>query len=107
MATNLNLNCADFKTKVLESDVPVLVDFWAPWCGPCLHIGPFVEEIANEVEGKAKVFKVDVDQCGDIGGEYGIMSIPQLIVFKGGKEVERHSGAAPKATLKALIERHF
>lgn len=91
---------------VLSSDLPVLVDFWAQWCGPCLAIGPSIDEIATEMEGQANVFKLDVDANNDIMVRYGVMSIPALLVFKGGQEVDRHVGAAPKAKLKDLIQRH-
>lgn len=97
---------ANFDEKVLGSDLPVLVDFWAQWCGPCLAIGPSIDEIATEMEGQAQVFKLDVDANNDIMVRYGVMSIPALLVFKGGQEVDRHVGAAPKAKLKDLIQRH-
>ena len=106
MGANLALTSADFEKEVLQSDVPVLVDFWATWCGPCLAIAPHVEAIAGELAGKAKVFKVDVDTDGDIAAKYGVMSIPALIVFKGGQEVDRMVGAGPKDHIKALLERH-
>ena len=105
MAANLAVTSNEFEQNVLKSDVPVLVDFWAEWCGPCKAIGPSVEQLAAEYEGKAKVYKVDVDREGDIAQQYGIMSIPALLVFKGGKEVDRMVGAAPKAQIAALIER--
>ena len=98
---------ANFDEMVLSSDLPVLVDFWAQWCGPCLAIGPSIDEIATEMEGQANVFKLDVDANNDIMVRYGVMSIPALLVFKGGQEVDRHVGAAPKAKLKDLIQRHF
>lgn len=107
MGANLALTSADFEKEVLQSDVPVLVDFWATWCGPCLAIAPHVEAIAGELAGKAKVFKVDVDSDGDIAAKYGVMSIPALIVFKGGQEVDRMVGAGPKDHIKALLERHI
>ena len=97
---------ANFDEMVLSSDLPVLVDFWAQWCGPCLAIGPSIDEIATEMEGQANVFKLDVDANNDIMVRYGVMSIPALLVFKGGQEVDRHVGAAPKAKLKDLIQRH-
>ena len=106
MAADLAINtAAEFQEKVLNSDIPVLVDFWAPWCGPCKQIGPSVEELATEYAGKAKVFKVDVDVNGEVAQNYGIMSIPALLVFKGGKVVDKQVGAAPKAALAGLIDR--
>jgi thioredoxin 1 len=106
MGANLAVNTTDFEKEVLQSDVPVLVDFWATWCGPCRAIGPAVEEIASELAGKAKVLKVNVDEEPDLAGRYGVMSIPALIVFKNGQEVDRKVGAGPKTELKALLERH-
>jgi thioredoxin 1 len=106
MGANLALTSADFEKEVLQSDVPVLVDFWATWCGPCVAIAPHVEAIASELQGKAKVFKVDVDSDGDVAARYGVMSIPALIVFKGGQEVDRMVGAGPKDQIKAMLERH-
>ena len=107
MATTADLAVtgAEFETKVLKSDVPVLVDFWAEWCGPCKAIGPSVEALASEYAGRAKVFKLDVDQDPGIASQYGVMSIPALLVFKGGKVVDQMVGAAPKATIAQLIER--
>jgi thioredoxin 1 len=106
MAADLAINtAAEFQEKVLNSDVPVLVDFWAPWCGPCKQIGPSVEELATEYAGKAKVFKLDVDVVGEVAQNYGIMSIPALLVFKGGKVVDKQVGAAPEAALAGLIDR--
>ena len=105
MASNLAVTSSSFEQSVLKSDVPVLVDFWAEWCGPCKAIGPSIEQLATEYAGKAKVFKLDVDSEGDLAQEYGVMSIPALLVFKGGKEVDRMVGAAPKAQIAALIER--
>lgn len=105
MAANLTVTTADFDEKVLKSDVPVLVDFWAEWCGPCKAIGPTIEQLATEYEGKAKVLKLNVDHDGDIAGQYNVMSIPALLVFKGGKVVDQMVGAAPKPAIAALIDR--
>jgi thioredoxin len=105
MAGNLAMTVSEFDQKVLKSDVPVLVDFWAEWCGPCKAIGPSIEQLATEYDGKAKVYKVDVDKEGDLASKYNVMSIPALLVFKGGKEVDRMVGAAPKPQIAALIDR--
>jgi len=105
MASNLAISASEFDAQVLKSEVPVLVDFWAEWCGPCKAIGPSVEELASDYEGKAKVYKVDVDTEGDLAQQYGVMSIPALLVFKGGKVVDQMVGAAPKQTIAGLIDR--
>lgn len=107
MAANLEITKAQFESEVLNSDVPVLVDFWAPWCGPCKAIGPSIEALANEYQGKAKVFKVDVDKEPELAQEYNVMSIPALKVFKGGKLVDQHTGAAQKPVLEKLITNHL
>jgi thioredoxin 1 len=105
MSANLAVSSTEFDQQVLQSEVPVLVDFWAEWCGPCKAIGPSIEELASEYSGRAKVFKVDVDANGDIAERYGIMSIPALLVFKGGKVVDQMIGAAPKSNIQALLDR--
>ena len=105
MSATLAVSSTEFEEKVLKSDVPVLVDFWAEWCGPCKMIAPSIEQLATEYEGKARVFKVDVDHNGDIASQYGIMSIPALLVFKGGKVVDQMVGAAPKAAIADLLNR--
>ncbi|AIE86872.1 thioredoxin [Fimbriimonas ginsengisoli] len=105
MASHLSMTTAEFDQQVLQSDVPVLVDFWAEWCGPCKAIGPSIEQLAVDYAGRAKVVKIDVDSEGDLAQRYGIMSIPALVVFKGGKEVDRMVGAAPKPQIAALIDR--
>jgi thioredoxin 1 len=107
MGANLALSAAEFEKEVLQSPVPVLVDFWATWCGPCVAIAPHVEAIASELAGKAKVFKVDVDTDGEVAARYGVMSIPALIVFKNGQEVDRMVGAGPKDQIKGMLERHI
>ena len=90
---------ADFDKEVLQSDVPVLVDFWAVWCGPCRMIAPHVDAVAEEFAGKARVFKVDTDQESDIAGRYNIMSIPTLLFFKDGKVADQLVGAVPKSEI--------
>ncbi len=90
---------ADFEKEVIESDVPVLVDFWAVWCGPCRMIAPHVDAVAEEFAGKAKVFKVDTDAESDIAGRYNIMSIPTLLFFKDGKVADQLVGAVPKSEI--------
>lgn len=94
----------NFSSEVLQSDKPVLVDFWAVWCGPCKMIAPFVEELAGEFEGKAKVGKLDVDNNQETAIKYGVRSIPTVLVFKGGKVVDTIIGAVPKVQLKQKLE---
>lgn len=98
---------ANFESEVLKADVPVLVDFYADWCGPCKMIGPSVEQLATEFEGKAKVVKLDVDVNGVTAQTYRVMSIPTLLVFKDGKVVDTIVGAVPKATLAAKLNAHL
>lgn len=93
----------NFKAEVLDSDKPVLVDFWAVWCGPCRMIAPIVEELAGEFEGKVKVGKLDVDNNQNSAVTYGVRSIPTLLVFKGGKVVDTIIGAVPKAKIVASL----
>ena len=98
---------ASFKQDVLESDLPVLVDFWAPWCGPCRMVGPVVEEIAQQYDGKVKVVKLNTDDNPNVASQYGIRSIPTLMIFKGGQRVDMVVGAVPKTTLANTLEKHL
>lgn len=99
----ITLTDQNFDEEVLQSDVPVLVDFWAPWCGPCQIMGPVIEELAGEMEGKAKVGKLNVDESQEKAGAYGVSSIPTIIIFRGGKEVERLIGVQQKDALKEKL----
>lgn len=96
-----------FAKEVLESTVPVLVDFWAVWCAPCRAIAPIVEQIAAESEGRLKVVKLDVDENGETSIRYGVMNIPTLLLFKGGNVVERWIGVQPKSVLLSKIHPHL
>jgi len=103
----LELSDSTFQQDVLQSPVPVLVDFWATWCGPCLRVAPIVEDLAKDNAGKLKIGKLDVDENPGTSSEYGVMSIPTLIVFKGGKEVDRITGALPKSAIQSVLNKHL
>ncbi|MBD8487927.1 thioredoxin [Echinicola sp. CAU 1574] len=103
MAKAIEITDANFE-EIIKSDQPILVDFWAEWCGPCKMIGPVVEEIAGEYDGKAVVGKVDVDSNPAVASKFGIRSIPTLLFFKNGEVVDKQVGAVPKAVLSQKLE---
>jgi thioredoxin 1 len=103
----IEITDANFDQEVLKSDKPVLIDFWAVWCGPCKMVAPVVEEIASEYDGKLKVGKIDVDSNPEVSMKFGIRSIPTLMVFKGGKVVEQIIGAVPKRNLVDKVVPHI
>ncbi len=103
----IKVNDKNFKQEVLESDLPVLVDFWATWCGPCLMVAPVVEQIAKKYKGKLKVCKLNVDESPETASDYSIMSIPTLAIFKKGKVADKFIGALPKEELEAAIKPHI
>ena len=99
----ITITLENFETEVLKSDLPVLVDFWATWCGPCRMIAPVIEEIANDYKGKIKVGKINVDEQGELAVKYGISSIPTLLLFKGGEVVKKTLGYMPKDAVEKFI----
>lgn len=99
----ITVTMENFEQEVLKSELPVLVDFWAGWCGPCMMLAPVVEEIAHEHEGKVKVCKVNVDEQGELAQKFGIMSIPTVLVFKDGKVKKQSVGFVPKEKLTELL----
>ncbi len=107
MGNAVAVTSQNFDLEVLQSKEPVLVDFWAAWCGPCRVIAPSVEEIAKEYSGKLKVVKLDVDENTEVSARYGVQSIPTLLLFKGGQPVERLIGAYPKPMILSKIQRHL
>ena len=101
-----NLTTDSFKSTINTATTPVLVDFWAPWCGPCKAIAPTLEELANELDGKLTIAKVNIDDHDSIAAEYGVRAIPTMILFKAGKVAETLVGMMPKAALKAKLASH-
>lgn len=104
MGAEITLSSANFKAEVLDSDIPVLVDFWAEWCMPCRMIAPSVSQIADAYKGKIKVAKINVDDESDLATQYGIISIPTLLVFKDGKVAKQQVGALPKHDIEGLLK---
>jgi thioredoxin 1 len=103
----LQFTDSNFEELVLKSDKPVMVDFWAEWCGPCRMVGPVLEELAKEYDGKAVIGKLNVDENAQVSMKYGIRSIPTILFFKGGQLVDRSVGAVPKAQLASKLQAHL
>ena len=107
MSNAVSVNDSTFDAEVLKSSSPVLVDFWAPWCGPCRAVAPTVDAIATEFSGRLKVVKINTDESGEVAMKYGVTSIPTLMVFKNGDAVDRMLGNRPKAELAGMVSRHL
>ncbi len=105
-ASVINVTNDNFKSDVLESDLPVLVDFWAVWCGPCQRITPIIDELSSEMEGKVRFAKLNIDEANATAIEYGVTSIPTLILFKNGEEVDRLMGAYPKPVITEFVTKN-
>jgi len=102
--SSIKINADNFDSEVLQSPVPVLIDFWAPWCGPCKMIGPVIDQIADEYQGSVKVCKVNIDEDGVLAERHGISSIPTLVVYNNGEMAAQKNGAAPKHDIEALFK---
>ena len=107
MSNATDVTDADFQTEVLDSETPILVDFWATWCSPCKTMSPAVDKLAEELSGRIKVTKLNIDENSSTASSLGVMSIPTFIVFKGGKEVHRFMGSKPYDAFRAEVEPHL
>ena len=103
----MKLDSTNFDRVLATPDTPVLVDFWATWCGPCRMVAPVIEQLAADYEGRAIVGKVDVDECGDLAMRYGVMSIPTVIFFKDGKEIDRKVGVMPAGAFTQVLDQNL
>jgi thioredoxin 1 len=104
MSEHVTITGANFESEVLQSSVPVLIDFWAAWCGPCKMIAPLIDQLAGEYAGRIKVGKVNVDEEGDLASRHGVISIPTIVVYQGGKIVNQKIGAVPKQAIESLFK---
>jgi thioredoxin 1 len=107
VANLVEITDSTFEQEVLKAETPVLVDFWAPWCGPCRIVGPVLDEIASEKKEAVKIVKINTDDNIEYAGKYGVMMLPTLLIFKGGQQVDKLTGAHPKRTIIDRLEQHL